>query len=369
MIPIFWPNLYRKEWIQELDKIFKTRWIGQGPVVDKFEKEFGKKFGYKNCLAVNSGTSALELAYHMIGFKEGDEVITPVLTCTATNVWFLRNKVNIVFADIKSNTLTINPFSVGRKITHKTKAIVATTLGGMPIDEEIFELGRKNGIPVIVDACQSLGVAESQGDYICYSFQAIKHFTTGDGGMLVCKRKKDYKRAKKLRWFGIDREAKIRANWKPYKKREMTMDIEEPGFKYHMNDIAAILGLVGLRNSDKALAYRRKIAKYYDKHLKFHRVMPDFYFKGISGGSYWLYGVLVNNRDKVAKKLEKAGIETNMAHLRNDIFKCFGGKRLDLLVMNSIEDLYLYLPINTKMNMADVKKVVKEFNKCLLKKI
>jgi len=98
----------------------------------------------------------------------------------------------------------------------------------------------------------------------------------------------------------------------------MTMDIEEPGYKFQMNDIAATLGLIGLKHSDEYLAYRRKIAEYYNKNLE---------CKTISGGSYWLYGILVDNRDYVAKKLEKAGIETNMAHLRNDIFKVFGGKR------------------------------------------
>jgi len=359
MINLFWPSYNGKEIQKHLKKLFphdvSNRWLGQGEVVNKFERLFGKKFNYKYCLAVNSGTAALELAYHIIGFKKGDEVITPVLTCTATNIPFLRKGVKIVFADIKDN-LTIDPEDVERKISSKTKAIVAVTLGGLPVDKKLFLLGKKYNIPVVIDAAHSLGVSEKYGDYICYSFQAIKHFTTGDGGMLVLRNRDDYIRAKKLRWFGIDREAKRRAHWQPYKGRKMTMDIEEPGYKFHMNDIAATLGLIGLKNSDKYLAYRKKIAQYYDNNLK---------CKTISGGSYWLYCILVNQRDKLAKKLEQAGIETNVVHLRNDIFKAFGGKRQNLPNMNRIEKEYLYIPINTKMTMNDARYVAKTINSLL----
>jgi len=358
-ISLFWPTYNGKEIQKELKKLFPSdmsnRWLGQAHVVDEFEKQFAEKFGYKYCISLNSGSAALELAYHLIGIDKSSEVITTVLTCTATNIPLLRMKAKIVFADIKED-LTINPEDVEKKITNKTKAIVATTLGGLPIDKRIFDLGKKYKIPVVIDAAQSLGVREKYGDYICYSFQAIKHFTTGDGGMLVVRNKKEYKRAKKLRWFGIDREAKIRANWQPYKRRKMTMDIEEPGYKFHMNDIAATLGLIGLKYSDKYLAYRRKIAEYYDKNLK---------CKTISGGSYWLYGILVDDRDRVAKELKKAGIETNMTHLRNDIFKAFGGRRRRLPMMNKIEFKYTYIPLHTKMSLEDAQYIVRVLNRII----
>ncbi len=116
-----------------------NRWLGQAHLVDEFEKKFGQKFGYKYCVAVNSGTAALELAYHLMGFKKGDEVITPILTCTATNIPFLRMGVKIVFADIK-NDLTVDPVDIKKKITSKTRAIIAVTLGGLPADEKIFQI-------------------------------------------------------------------------------------------------------------------------------------------------------------------------------------------------------------------------------------
>ena len=84
MIPLFYPQIYKSEWLDALGKIFDTRWLGQGPKVEEFEKEFRKKFNYDYCLAVNSGSSALELIYHLVDIKPGDEVITPCFTCTAT---------------------------------------------------------------------------------------------------------------------------------------------------------------------------------------------------------------------------------------------------------------------------------------------
>ncbi|MBI3571966.1 DegT/DnrJ/EryC1/StrS family aminotransferase [Candidatus Kaiserbacteria bacterium] len=358
-VPIFWPAYDGADVQAAMADLFpadmSNRWLGQAHRVDEFEALFSKKFGYRYSVSVSSGTAALELAYHLIGIGEGDEVITPVLTCTATNIPLVRLKATIVFADIKDD-FTISPEDVEKRITKKTKAIVAVTLGGIPIDSRIPAIAKRYGIPLVIDAAQSVGVGEKYGDYICYSFQAIKNFTTGDGGMIVLRNKKEYARAKKLRWFGIDREAKIRANWQPYKRRQMTMDIDEPGYKFHMNDIAASIGIVGLKHSDEYLRHRKKIAMYYDTHLDRLKYTP------VSGGTYWLYGILTKNRDQVAEKAGEAGIETNMVHLRNDIFKVFGGKRLPLPTMKRLEKEYLYIPINTRMSVDDAHYVVRVLN-------
>ncbi len=358
-IPIFWPSYHGEDIQREMAGLFpadmSNRWLGQAHKVDEFEEKFGKKFGYKYCVSTNSGSAALELAYHLVGIGKGDEVIVTVLTCTATTVHLVRHGATIIFADIKDD-LTIDPDDVARKITKKTKTIIAVTLGGIPVDKKIFVLGKKHKIPVIVDCAQSVGAKNEPGDYLCYSFQAIKHFTTGDGGMLVVRNKKEFRRAKLLRWFGIDREKKIKANWKPYQKRHMTMDIEEPGYKFQMNDIAATLGLIGLAHSDRFMARRKEIANYYRAHLK---------CQTISGGTEWIFGVFVNDRDRIADELERAGIETNMVHLRNDIFKPFGAKRWDLPTMNRLENLYLYIPIHPNMTLEDAKHIVTTLNNSL----
>jgi perosamine synthetase len=358
MINLFWPQIYKEEWLEALSEIFETRWIGQGPKVDEFEKEFGKKFNYENCLAVNSGSAALELAYHLIGIEKNDEVLTTVFTCTATNIPLLRLKANIKFVDI-NNTLTMNYDDLCNKITPNTKAIVVVTLGGLPIDERIFLLAKDKDIPVIIDAAQSVGISEEYGEYVCYSFQAIKHFTSADGGMLVCRDPKDHERAKKLRWFGIDRDAKRRANWKCLVNHQMAMEIEEPGYKFHMNDLTAALGLVGLNHSYEILEFRKTLVTRYLEKLK---------VTTIAGGACWLVAILVDNRDEVMDKCTKMGIETDLIQLRNDIFKVFGGKRQNLLNMNFIEEKYLYLPINSKVSLENVDYISEIVNLCATKK-
>lgn len=354
MIPLFWPQIYKKEWLEALDKVFNTRWIGQGPLVDEFERQFATKFKYKYTLSVNSGTAALELAYHLIGIDKNDEVLTTVLTCTATNIPLLRRRAKIKFVDISDN-LTVDFEDLKRKISKKTKAIVVVNLGGIQVDKRIFPLAKKYGVPVVLDACQSLGISEPSGDYICYSFQAIKHFTTGDGGMLVLRNKKDYQRAKKLRWFGIDREAKRRMGWRALVNHKTAMEIEEAGYKYHMSDIAAALGIVGLKHSDKILEHRRAICRAYDQKL------PN-YCKKIYGGSHWQFGVLAKNRNNLIKYLRKNHIECDLVHLRNDIFKIFGDQRQNLPNMNRLENEYFYLPLNSTTTLKDVDYVAKVFN-------
>lgn len=350
-IPLFWPQQFKKEWLQSLSVVFDARWIGQGPKVEEFEKKFGEKFKYQYCLGVNSGTAALDLAYHLIGIGKGDEVITPCLTCTATNIPLVRHGAKIVFADINEN-LVIDYDDVRKKATAKTKAIVVTTLGGLPVDKRIFTLAQSLHIPVVIDAAQSLGVAEPRGDYVCYSFQAIKHFTTGDGGMLVLRNKADFIRAKKLRWFGIDREVRRRNNWNWQVNHQMAGDIEEPGYKYHMNDIAAALGLVGLQYSDEILNYRRSLCNYYAAS------MPDG-VRCVYGGSCWLLAIITEQRNDLIEYLRKKSIECDMVQVRNDIFKVFGGRRQNLPKMNAMENKYMYLPLHCQITRNDIDYIKK----------
>ena len=187
--------------------------------------------------------------------------------------------------------------------------------------------------------------------------------TTGDGGMLILKNKKEYERAKKLRWFGIDREAKKRSDWQPWKKRQMTMDIEEAGYKYQPTDIDATFGIVMLDHLDKIIDHNEELCWLYDE-LLFD--LQDRSLTSFWGGACWLYGLHLNSeedRDALAQHLKKKDIETNLVHLRNDIFTVMGGKRKkDLKTMNSLEFRYLYLPLNTKVTKKEVKYICNEIN-------
>lgn len=352
-IPLFWPYIPKKAIMKLISNTLDSRWLGEGPLVPKFEEAFGRQLKYKYPLFVNSGTSSLELAYHLIGLKKGDEVIVPVFNCSAGQMGLVRRGVKIIWADIEPD-FNIDIKDIESKITSKTKAIVVVNMGGIPANPDIYKLAKKHGIPTITDSAQH--IAHSLGDYICYSFQAIKHITTCDGGMLVLNNKKIYLRAKKLRWFGIDRVLKQKHNYQAWEKREMTFDVEEAGYKYQPTDIDACFGLASLPDLPKVIAHRKKLGELYRNLL-----CDDI--EVVTGGSYWLVTVLTDKRDSLAQYLTENGVENNLVHLRNDIYKVFGGKRRKLAMMNFLEDKYLCLPINPKVTVSDVRKVCKLINK------
>lgn len=354
MIDLFVP-FKPKEIYEAVTETLHTRFIGQGPRVDAFEKKFKEMFSLSNAIAMNSGTSALETAYELIGLKPGDEVICTPLTCTATNIPLLRMGAKIVWADILEDTLCIDPLDVRSKVTERTKAIVQVHLGGIEANVGIVhgvdgDLPMK--LPVVSDACQALGIFT--GDYTCCSFQAIKHITTGDGGMLICPNEELAEKARLMRWFGIDRKRKIANNWQAYTKRAMTFDIELLGTKRHMNDIAASMGLVGLAYYDYVIETRKT------QFLKYKELLSKVDGIRVVDGpqnTYWLCTVLVERRDDFAQMMFEADVDTNLVQVRNDLFKIFGGMRADLPVMNKIEDKYISLPLGMHITEEDVEYV------------
>lgn len=348
MIDLFRPFVPR-ECIDEVSDTLRSRFIGQGPRVEQFEKDFSKLFNLNYAVSLNSGTSALETAYDLIGLKEGDEVISTPLTCTATNLPLIRRGVKIIWADILEDTLCIDPKDVERKLNPNVKAVVQVHLGG------IKAMVNYTSVPVVSDACQALGIFS--GDYTCCSFQAIKHITTGDGGMIVVHNPQHFKDAKLLRWFGIDREKKIANNWQAYQKRAMTFDIELPGTKRHMTDIAAAMGIVGLQYYSYVIEHRKKIFDIYRNELC---NVPGLKLIDSPFNTYWLATVLVERRDDFAKMLFEADIDNNLVQVRNDAYAIFGGengrpniKNDALPIMDKIEFKYISIPLNMTVREED----------------
>lgn len=317
--------------------------IGEGPQVKKFEEEFGKKFELKNVIALNSGTSALELAYELAGIEEGDEVITPVLTFVGTNLPLIHRKARIIFADC-DNDLNIDIEDVRRKITPKTKAIVFVHFGGNNRGlKEILEIGKENNILIIEDAAQAIGSDFwGKADFSCVSLQAIKTLTSGDGGFLIVKDEDLYQKGKRLRWFGYDREKK---------QKEGDVDLIEAGYKYHMNDIAASIGRGNLQSIDKIISHRRLLMSEYRKN-------------GIES-SIWFAHILSKKRNSLISFLKENGISSGTHHHRNDKYTVFGGKQ-NLPNMDRIEEEFLLLPLHHGVSVKDVNKIcnlINDFNK------
>ena len=266
-IVLFHPHVPPKA-IDHVTRVLKSRWIGQGPLVEEFERKFGVRFLAGHCptLAVRAGTDALHLAYILAGLEPGDEVISPLFTCTATNLPFLYMGVNKVFADVQAGTLNIDPADVRRRITAKTKAIVCIHHGGLPCDiAELQAIADEYGLKVIEYAAHALGATyrgRSIGeisDFTMFSFAAVKSMTTGDGGMLIMRDATLIHKARRLRSAGTDRKAKQAGNWEN--------DIFEIGYRYQTSDIAAAMGLAALDEFDGMLAHRRSLLEQYEREL------------------------------------------------------------------------------------------------------
>ena len=362
-VPLFYPHIPKNS-AKSLQKVLKGRWIGQGPLVDKFENVFSKKFT-KNlpCVAVGSGTDALHLAYLLAGIKKDDEVICPVFTCTATNIPLLYIGAKIKFADIDPKTFNISIDHVKKLVSKKTKAIVFVNYGGLPCDlTELNKIAKKYKIKLIQDAAQSLGnfyknkPITQYSDFTIFSFQAIKHISSGDGGLLCFKDKKILKKAYRMRWFGIDRLKKQGGTWEN--------DIKEIGYKYQMTDLGAAILLDALKEFSKIKQHRKKIFSIYEKNLKNNKKVKVVTSVGKFTHSNWLFTILVDKKDLLQKKLRQSNIETNQVHFRNDrysIFKKFV-KNKKFPNMDSVEKKYLVLPVHTKMSFSDANYVVKKVN-------
>lgn len=336
-----------------------TRWIGQGPSVEVFESEFSKMFcdGLATA-AVGSGTDALHLAYLLAGIRAGDEVIAPLFTCTATNIPLLYIGAKPVFADVQHHSLNLDPDHVRRLVTDKTKAIVCVHYGGLPCDmDELRHIADDAGVPIIEDAAHALGASYrgrsigSISEFTMFSFQAIKHITTGDGGMLAIKDAHLVPKAKRIRWFGIDREGKQNATW--------DNDIWEVGFKYQMTDISAALGLAALEEWGEVCAHRRKLFAIYEMGLS-NVTGIEFVGGGLTDRVHaaWLCTVLAKDRVQLQRKLRENRIESNQVHYRNDRYTLFRESRGSFPSMDAIEDEYLVLPVHTRMTAADAERVV-----------
>ena len=362
---LFYPYIPKNS-ISSLKKVLSGRWIGQGPLVNKFEEKFSRMFARGNaCVATGAGTDALHISYILAGLKAGDEVIAPVFTCTATNIPFLYMGVKIKFADVDPLTMNISVDSVKKLITPKTKAVICMHYAGLPCNmDELKKITSKNKIPIIEDAAHALGAMYNNkpigsiSEFTSFSFQAVKHITTGDGGMLCVKNKKLLKKAQRIRWFGIDREGKHKGIWEN--------DIIEVGYKYQMTDISASIGLEALKSFKNILNHRKKLFEVYLSELSKNKnvicVNDDDKRKKHSA---WLFTILLEKKDYLQKKLRENKIETNQVHFRNDKYSIFRkfARNYKFPNMDFIENKYLVLPLHLKVSISDVKYICRLINK------
>lgn len=363
MIPLILPFI-PKEAGDEVKKVIESGWINTGEKEKLFREKLSEKFDFRYCVATNSCTSALRASLALLRIGEGDEVITTPWTMVATNTSILEQQATPVFADIKYDTLNLNPASVIEKITDKTKAIMCVHYAGCPCDlDEIRKIGHDYDLPIVEDSAQALG-AKYEGRYIgstgklvCFSFQVVKIITCGDGGLITTTQKQYYEELKKRVWFGIDKEKRIDS---PLGK--FPQDISVLGFKYTMNDIAATLGLVGLNHFDEALEGRKYIAKRYREELSNNPKIELLHYPKNVEPSYWMFPMHANNRLKFAEYMREHNIEVSIHYWRNDKYSIFGGKE-NLPITEKVNQDIIHIPIHPNLTDEQVETIIKTIKK------
>jgi dTDP-4-amino-4,6-dideoxygalactose transaminase len=343
----------------EVSKVLNSGYIGQGEKVEQFESKLQDFFMKDYIVTLNSGTSGLHLALDLLkkssgkwpGLEDGDEVLATSLTCTASNFPILANNLNIKWVDVDPTTLNMDLDDLSRKISPKTKAIMLVHWGGYPNDlDKIKEIQNKclelYGFKpaVIEDGAHSFG-SKYKGKYIgnhgnmtMYSLQAIKHITSIDGGLLLLPHQELYDRAKLLRWYGIDRNS----NRKDFR---CEADIQEWGFKFHMNDVCATVGMENLKHAKTIVSRHQSNAKFYDEHLQNIPGLTTLTRHEGHESAFWIYSMLVDDRDGFYKHMKDCGIVVSQVHERNDKHTCVSDYKSSLPTLDRIIGKVVSIPV------------------------
>ncbi len=360
-VPLFKVFMSKKV-TNPLLKVLFSGYIGQGPVVNKFEKIIAGFIKNPLVMTLNNGTAALHLALRLAGVGFGDEVISTPMTCTATNWPILQAGANIVWADINPNTGNIDPASIKKNITPKTKAIIAVDWGGYPCDIEAIKKIAP-GIPVIEDAAHGFGSVYNQkmvgqtADYTCFSFQAIKHLTTVDGGALAVKSKSDFDRGILLRWYGIDRNTRNATD------SRIEIDVEEWGYKFHMNDINAAIGIENFKHVKNILKKHRDNAQYYKSELKNIDGVELMEEREADLSSYWLFTIKVKEREAFMKHMGQNNIMVSQVHRRNDTHPTVAQFKKQLPGVDEFTKKMVCIPVGWWVDKSDRKRIVMEIKR------
>ena len=356
----------------EVGKVLNSGFIGQGPKVEEFESQLKNYLNNDRLVTLNSGTSGLHLALHLLkrpdtniknyehiafwdqnwpGMQDGDEVLATALTCTASNFPILANNLKIKWVDVDPTTLNMDLDDLERKISPKTKVIMLVHWGGYPNDlDRIKQIQEKAerlyGFKpaVIEDGAHSFGSKYkgkhlgNHGNIVMYSLQAIKHITSVDGGILTLPHQKLYDRAKLTRWYGIDRDS----NRKDFR---CEADIEEWGFKFHMNDVCAAVGIENLKCANEIISKHQENAAYYDKNLQGIDKLTLLTRHKDRESAFWIYSMLVEDRDKFMEHMKKCNIVVSQVHERNDKHTCVKEYKTSLPTLDKTIEKVISIPV------------------------
>lgn len=341
MLPLVKPYFPPKEALMpELEKIIYSGYVAEGQPVYDFEREFQKYIGNPFSLALHSGTDALHLAFILAGIRPGDEVISTPMTAEPTNTSIAMVGGKVVWGDVDPRNGLLDPKSVRSLITDKTKAIVLVHYAGMVCDmDEFNKISEEFNIPVIEDAAHALGsrydgkMVGNNSPFTIFSLQAIKHMTTVDGGFLCVKNQENLDRARRLRWFGLDK-----------KRSRLENNITEVGYKYGMNNVNATIGLVQMQYVNEVIGRYIDNGHFYDRELAGIDDIKIVKYNHNTEASYWLYTMLVDRREDFIKMMEANGITASPLHHRSDTHSIFKESMRELPNMEKWYSNFVHIP-------------------------
>jgi len=366
-LPYCLPLLGQEE-IDEVIDSLRSGWVTTGPKVKLFEREFASYVGARHAIAVSSCTAALHIALKALGIGPGDEVVLPTLTFCATANVVVHLGARPVIVDVRDD-YQISVESIERALTPKTKAIVPVHYAGQACDlQEILDLARARGIPVVEDAAHAAGCEYSgrkigtYGQATAFSFYATKNMTTGEGGMITTEDDGLAERMRVLSLHGMSRDA-----WKRYTETgSWYYEVVEAGYKANMTDIQAALGIHQLRRLDGFIRRRQQIAATYRgafsdlPELLLPKELPD------RNHVYHLYPVQLDvdrlriDRAQFIGELQKARIGASVHFIplhRHPFYRQLGYEPADFPSAERIYRGLLSLPLYPKMSADDVADV------------
>ena len=360
---------YGHQWIDEDDieevvKVLRSDWITTGPKIEEFENALCKYIGCKYAVAVNSGTSALDIAVQSLNLPRGSDVITTPFTFVATSNAILYNGLKPVFADICSDTFNIDPDEIRKKISRDTRAIVYVDYAGQPCDiKAIKKIADEFDLYLIEDASHAIG-AEYDGtkvgnfaDLTIFSFHPVKHITTGEGGAVVTGDEELYERLLLLRNHGINKDAQDRygpdASW--------AYDMKYLGRNYRVTDFQAALGISQLKKLDGFIETRGELASMYEELLSDVDAVMLPVVRGNVKHARHLYTVLLDgsiDRDEFFKYMRAANIGVNVHYIpvyRHSYYIAnFGFDPEDFPVTEKVFKGIITLPLYPQMDINDI---------------
>jgi len=361
MIPIARPSIGEEE-LAEVRKVFASGWLGMGSVVFDFEEAIKKYLPSKHVIATNTGTSALHIALDALKLKSSDEVIVPSLTFVASVQAIVAAGAKPVFSDVEADTLNIDLKDVKNKITSRTKAIMPVHYGGLPCRmDELLYIRKEKGIRIVEDAAHAFGSVYkgkkigSFGDITCFSFDPIKNLTCGEGGAVVTADDDLAQEIVRKRILGIDKDT-----WQRYKnQRSWFYEVVTTGFRYHMSNINAAIGLVQLKKLDKVLEKKRQIVRSYDQAFK-GLLSTELLFRDYRDTAPFNYIIKIKGgrRDGLLDYLNKNGIGAGVHYIPNHLQPLFKEFKTSLPVTERLANEIISLPLYFDMGQDDVDKVI-----------